>query len=142
MLPRVLIPQRKTPSKPPIMHYGWPIESKLDYLAEYAAKHDLTVYNTDFTNVSDDDFDDDFDFDDESQYVKTINEFDSAAAGLWHIVKAFGGNPDRVIIGPTTQLGNMIVLSIYTNCTLRHAPTEAFTKALCEELNLTEEMVP
>ncbi|KAL6306583.1 hypothetical protein BKA93DRAFT_927141 [Sparassis latifolia] len=47
VLPRILVPSSTARIKPPVMHYGWPVNLWLDRqpLLDYAEKHDLLFFH-------------------------------------------------------------------------------------------------
>lgn len=129
-LPHILIPRASYKRMPPIMHYGWPAD--VDFLFNYAQQHDLIRYRKRFVAG------------DENGKKKKIDVVDrdaSASDALEHIVESIGGpsSPLHIELEPVLQEQNGMIVSLFTNYTIQHAPTQEFKRQLCEQLGFTGE---
>lgn len=129
-LPRILIPKASSARMPPIMHYGWLVNA--DMLFNYAEKHGLLDYSEQYVNEDDED---------DLETIDVVDRDGTTYRGLYHIVRSIGGSspPLHVELMCVYNRPNPMMVSLFTNYTLTSAPTDEFTKKLCEKLQLTGE---
>lgn len=112
------------------MHYGWPAD--VDFFFNYALQHRLIRYLQKF--VPDDE--------NGEKMIDVIDRHASASDALEHIVESIGGSssPRHIELeSVVVQSHNPIIVSLFTNYTIPHAPTQEFKKLLCERLGFTGE---
>lgn len=117
------------------MHYGWPIT--MDFLFDYAEKHDLIQYEQSL-DVGDDPDDNDYE---NPKIITTVDRYASAREALRHNAVLAGGRVQarKVKIATVVNEKAPVIVSLFTNYTLKHAKADDFKKSLCEKLQLKGE---
>ena len=120
-LPRLLIPSRRVPVKPPVMHYGWRVPR--DFLLAYALAHKI-----------------------KRKWGRALSEYERMSFALGAIdAECNAGTPSYHLGLQLTCIGNlqsdqMLIISIYTNYELRldNLTPEDAIERLRKGLELTE----
>ena len=120
-LPRLLIPSRRVPVKPPVMHYGW--RAPRDFLLAYAQAHKIR-----------------------RKWGRTLSEYERMSFALAAIdTECNNGVPSYYLRLQLTCIGNvesqqMLIISIYTNYDLQqdHITSEDAIERLRKSLELPE----
>ncbi|KAI0915605.1 hypothetical protein AcV5_003784 [Taiwanofungus camphoratus] len=143
-LPLVLVPRPKQSMRPPLMHYGWLVDT--DALLQYAAERNIVGHEEKVVYSDDEESDTEEDDDEEEERdapVITMRPTMEAAVGFIADRVGLQFPPQSLLVAIPLRPPGVRVVSVYTNYNLDGASSEenvkAFGKQLAKELNMDEQ---